>query len=158
MSNLSIFEKKWIDLVFEGKNKAYGAYQLRQESTKTTLLAFISGIAFITVVFGVGLFLSSFGAKPVVTPKEPTDVIIKVDNYAEPKREEPKTVEPPASSAQMLKFQQIKTLLQHQQINRNQMFQEMKIFQQIILQLEFQVELAQIQTQATAEEQLLFQK
>lgn len=99
MSNLSIFEKKWIDLVFEGKNKAYGAYQLRQESTKTTLLAFISGIAFITVVFGAGLFLSSFGAKPVDTPKEPTEVIIKVDNYTEPKREEPKTVEPPASSA-----------------------------------------------------------
>jgi periplasmic protein TonB len=99
MSNLSIFEKKWIDLVFEGKNKAYGAYQLRQESTKTTVLAFISGIVFISLLFGVGLFLSSFGAKPVVTPKEPTDIIIRVDNYSEPRKNEPKPVEPPASSA-----------------------------------------------------------
>lgn len=99
MSNLSIFEKKWIDLVFEGKNKAYGAYQLRQESTKTTVLAFISGIIFISLISGVGLFLSSFGAKPVVTAKEPTDIIIKVDSYLEPKKDEPKPAEPPASSA-----------------------------------------------------------
>ena len=36
MSKLSIYESRWIDLVFEDKNKNYGAYQLRQESTKNT--------------------------------------------------------------------------------------------------------------------------
>ena len=39
MSKLSIYETSWIDLVFENKNKEYGAYQLRQESTKTPLIA-----------------------------------------------------------------------------------------------------------------------
>jgi protein TonB len=46
MSNVSIFEKKWIDLVFEGKNKAYGAYQLRQENPKTTIKALFSALLF----------------------------------------------------------------------------------------------------------------
>lgn len=99
MSNLSIFEKKWIDLVFEGKNKAYGAYQLRQESTKTTVLAFISGISFIVVVSGIGLFLSSFGAKPKMNPDIPVPDSIVITPY----RNEPEVVkplvQPPASSA-----------------------------------------------------------
>ena len=46
MSNVSIYEKNWIDLVFEGKNKAYGAYQLRQENSKTSLFALIGGVVF----------------------------------------------------------------------------------------------------------------
>lgn len=57
MSNVSIFEKKWIDLVFEGKNKEYGAYKLRQQSPKTTLLAFFFGMLFL---FGLVITLSSF--------------------------------------------------------------------------------------------------
>lgn len=99
MSNLSIFEKKWIDLIFEGKNKAYGAYQLRQESTKTTVLAFFSGISFIVVVSGIGLFLSSFGAKPKMNPNIPVPDSIVITPY----RNEPEVVkplvQPPASSA-----------------------------------------------------------
>ncbi|RZK05534.1 MAG: hypothetical protein EOO46_15815 [Flavobacterium sp.] len=41
MSNVSIFETRWINLVFEGKNKEYGAYQLRQENPKTTVKALL---------------------------------------------------------------------------------------------------------------------
>ena len=39
MGSVRIFEKKWIDLVFEGRNKQYGAYQLRKDSDKTTIKA-----------------------------------------------------------------------------------------------------------------------
>jgi protein TonB len=35
MSRLSIYETGWIDLVFEDRNKEYGAYQLRRDSSKT---------------------------------------------------------------------------------------------------------------------------
>ena len=44
MSNSSIYEMGWINLVFENRNKKYGAYQLRQENTKTTLLALFIGV------------------------------------------------------------------------------------------------------------------
>lgn len=94
MSNLSIFEKKWLDLVFEGKNQEYGAYKLRQDSTKTTIIAFFSGILFLGFVSGMGMLLSSFGAKPVILPEEPFDTIIRVENYNEPIIDEPKPAEP----------------------------------------------------------------
>jgi protein TonB len=83
MSNVSIYEKNWIDLVFEGKNKAYGAYQLRQETSKTSLIALISGITFFCGAIGLGLFLTSFGEAPTVIPDNP-DIVIKVDNFTYP--------------------------------------------------------------------------
>jgi protein TonB len=95
MSNLSIFEKKWLDLVFEGKNHEYGAYKLRQDSTKTTIIAFFSGILFIGLVSGMGMLFSSFGAKKVECPIPPIiDTVIKVENYTEPVINEPKPIQP----------------------------------------------------------------
>lgn len=64
MSKLSIYESAWLNLVFEGKNKEYGAYQLRKESPRTTLYAFLAGILFIASVSGLGMLLSSFGSRP----------------------------------------------------------------------------------------------
>lgn len=61
MNHVSIFEKKWLDVIFEGKNQQYGAYQLRRENEKTTWLAFIFGLSLLT--FGIFL-LSSFHTKP----------------------------------------------------------------------------------------------
>jgi periplasmic protein TonB len=78
MKNVSIFEKKWIDLVFEGKNKMYGAYQLREENSKTTVIAFFYGLTFLVSVTGLGLLLSSFRDKPAphVVPAADTPPII----------------------------------------------------------------------------------
>ena len=85
MSNVSIFEKKWIDLVFEGKNKAYGAYQLRQQSSRTTLTAFFVGLLFIGSISGLGLLLSSFGNHPPLVPAtEPNDSTLVIVNIEPP--------------------------------------------------------------------------
>ncbi|MFN3754236.1 energy transducer TonB [Flavobacterium sp.] len=91
MSNVSIYEKNWIDLVFEGKNKAYGAYQLRQENSKTSLIAFLSGITFFCGAIGLGLFLTSFNDIPTPVPTD-LDRVIKVDDFVYPpkKNDEPK--------------------------------------------------------------------
>lgn len=51
MSKLNIFKKDWIDMVFEGRNKSYGAYQLRTENPKVTTIALFAGM----VVFGLGI-------------------------------------------------------------------------------------------------------
>ena len=65
MSRLSIYETSWIDLVFENKNKEYGAYQLRRDSSKTTVMAFFSGILVITAIGGI-FTLSNLLGKPIV--------------------------------------------------------------------------------------------
>lgn len=109
MSHVSIYEKNWIDLVFEGKNKAYGAYQLRQENTKTSLIAFIGGITFMLAIIGGGLLLTSFDDAPVVdnipyildesitpvdlTPIQESEKLKKTETSAAAPQE-PSTVEP----------------------------------------------------------------
>lgn len=97
MSNVSIFEKKWIDLVFEGKNKAYGAYQLRQQSPRTTLIAFFAGLFFIGSVSGLGMLLSSFGNHPPMNPSTPIGDSIIVVHY--PEIDKPKQPETPSETS-----------------------------------------------------------
>lgn len=40
---LDIYKQKWIDMVFEGRNKSYGAYNLRKQNPKDTLKGFFIG-------------------------------------------------------------------------------------------------------------------
>lgn len=89
MSRTSIFEKRWLDLVFEGKNKAYGAYQLRLENPRTTLLAFFYGLLFIGGISGAGFLFSSFKPAPIGNlPPTVTDslVVVVVDPLVEPEK------------------------------------------------------------------------
>ena len=60
MSKLSIYETSWLNLVFENRNKEYGAYKLRQESTRTSLTAFIVGILFLFGAISVPRIISYF--------------------------------------------------------------------------------------------------
>lgn len=90
MSNVSIYEKNWIDLVFEDKNKAYGAYQLRQENQKTTLFALLGGVTFALAIIAGGLFLSSFGEKPNLKPTDEGGTVITISDFHPPKKEEGK--------------------------------------------------------------------
>ena len=53
MSKVSIYETSWLNLVFEGKNQQYGAYQLRRQSDRTTMIAFVSGLFLITAAVGI---------------------------------------------------------------------------------------------------------
>ena len=42
MAKIDLIDNGWVDLVFEGKNQAYGAYQLRKETGKRNLKALIT--------------------------------------------------------------------------------------------------------------------
>jgi protein TonB len=71
MSKSSIYETSWINLVFENKNKEYGAYQLRQENSKTTLTALFMGLLLLAALGSVSILINKFRAiDPVET--EPT--------------------------------------------------------------------------------------
>jgi periplasmic protein TonB len=48
-ANLNIFNDNWLDTVFEGRNKSYGAYELRQTNGKVTLRSLL----FAALFFGV---------------------------------------------------------------------------------------------------------
>jgi len=64
MNNLNLFGKEWLNIVFENRNKLYGAYKLRQESNKTTFMALAIGLGIISLGFGSSYLYAS---KPTET-------------------------------------------------------------------------------------------
>lgn len=43
MAKLDLYNKEWLDMLFEGRNKSYGAYELRAESPKVLTTSFFIG-------------------------------------------------------------------------------------------------------------------
>ena len=90
MSKVSIYENGWTNLVFEGKNKEYGAYQLRKNDSVTTITAFFFGLLFIISISGIAILLSSFNTKEVVKEKPIVYPDIHLVKFDRKKIEEPK--------------------------------------------------------------------
>ena len=73
MAKIDLIDNGWVDLVFEGKNHSYGAYQLRKETGKRNLMA-------ILVMFAIGVASAAFVAiKGVVENAMKQDVAIEAD-------------------------------------------------------------------------------
>jgi protein TonB len=72
MSKSSIYEASWTNLVFENKNKEYGAYQLRQENTKTTITALFVSLLLLATIGSVSMLINKF---KTATPVEQEPVI-----------------------------------------------------------------------------------
>ncbi|MCH4828746.1 MULTISPECIES: energy transducer TonB [Flavobacterium] len=93
MSKLNINNNEWLELVFENKNKAYGAYQLRKQDSITSIKAFLSGISFTTGLAVLPILLSSFKDKPTNTDKLNYLGDIIVTDVHLPKKEVQKQIE-----------------------------------------------------------------
>ncbi|AJA69032.1 Gram-negative bacterial TonB protein C-terminal [Myroides sp. A21] len=78
MSKLNIFKKDWIDIVFEGRNKSYGAYQLRSENPKVTTVAFFAGMALFGIAIASPMLIDmakgTFGVKNVEKYDVPLEI------------------------------------------------------------------------------------
>ncbi len=51
MSKIDLISSDWVDLVFEGRNQAYGAYKLRKGTTKRNIIAIVSVIVLLIIGF-----------------------------------------------------------------------------------------------------------
>ena len=51
MSKIDLISKDWVDLVFDGKNQAYGAYRLRKGTGKRNIIAIVSVIILAVAAF-----------------------------------------------------------------------------------------------------------
>lgn len=76
MANINLFGKDWTNIVFEGRNKAYGAYKLRQENPKTTLLALLLGIVCIGLAFGGSVAYKSMFGDAFTSKKDVEEVSV----------------------------------------------------------------------------------
>lgn len=87
---LDIFKQKWIDMVFEGRNKSYGAYELRKKNPRTTLIALAIGAS----VFATALALPLINWEGSDKKDEEKVTMVDMANLAPPP-EEPKPLVPP---------------------------------------------------------------
>ena len=89
---LDIIKNQWLDIVFEGRNKIYGAYELRKSNTKTTVRALIIGSIIFSLAVAAPLIVS-------LIPKSEDAVLaneIKLTKIKlPPKKEEVKPNTPP---------------------------------------------------------------
>lgn len=107
MSKLNIFKTEWIDMVFEGRNKAYGAYQLRSENPKTTTRAlFIGALLFAAAIAGP-VVKNIISEQLANGEKENMDKVIETALLPPPPKEDlppPPPPEPPKSVNDQVKF------------------------------------------------------
>ena len=87
---LDLFKRQWIDIVFEGKNKAYGAYELRQENPKTTVRSLIIG----AVIFGLAIFAPIL-INMIPSGEDSVNLDQKIVTIKMPPKEQPKDLPPP---------------------------------------------------------------
>lgn len=97
MNHVSIFEKKWLDLVFENKNKAYGAYRLRLENPRTTLLALFLGLLLLASVATIGVLAWRLGKTPSLTPVLDVPVNVTEVNLSQPPKQPETQAAPPVA-------------------------------------------------------------
>lgn len=89
---LDIIKNQWLDIVFEGRNKIYGAYELRKSNGKTTVKALIIGSIIFSFAVAAPLIASFL---PDSTEEEVNNDIKIATVKMPPKKEEVKPNTPP---------------------------------------------------------------
>ena len=89
---LDLLTRQWIDIVFEGRNKAYGAYELRKENPKTTLRSLLIGALIFSFAVASPLIIDLI---PDFSKKEESMDKKIVTIKLPPKEEQPKDLPPP---------------------------------------------------------------
>ena len=96
MSKIDLVAGDWVDLVFEGKNQAYGAYKLRKGTTKRNIIAMFAVLAAV-VLFSFVAIKSVIEANQkavAVTQANELSALDKVKKKAEVKQKPKVNVEP----------------------------------------------------------------
>ena len=105
MNRINLFSKEWCELVFAGKNKTYGAYRIRMESTKRHIKAMV--VVFLAV--GLMILANGFLAKGADQSSTLVTVVDGTFNLREFNKDddtpEPIVVEvPPVPIVESIKF------------------------------------------------------
>jgi protein TonB len=91
MSNFNVQNEEWLEIAFEDRNKAYGAYQLRKESDATTIKAML--ITFGALAIGIGLFsFTTPEPKPIEDKPNELPPIVRIIELTPEHKTEPKPI------------------------------------------------------------------
>ena len=92
---INLNDNNWIDIVFENRNHEYGAYDIRKNYNKNSMLGVLGMFSFLGLAFGGILLFSSFKSTPPIPEVDPPlyDTIIIVMPDLPPLEEEEEIVE-----------------------------------------------------------------
>jgi protein TonB len=105
-SKLDILNQQWIDVVFSGRNKAYGAYELRKENPRNTNKALIIGVAAFVLLISFKTILNAIeGFIPKADEKvKVTEVVLPPPPVNEQEKPPPPPPEPPKPKVDQVRF------------------------------------------------------
>lgn len=89
---LDLLKTQWVEIVFEGRNKLYGAYELRKNDKKTTYLALIIGAVIFSFLVSIPMLANLLPDRTKADDVLDTKIVaVKLP----PKKEKPKEFVPP---------------------------------------------------------------
>lgn len=104
-SKIDLFNTQWLDIVFAGRNKTYGAYELRQGNDKTTSRAVIIGsLLFIALVSLPLIIRYVSGILPEAEKEKITEVVLAPPPPINKEELPPPPPEPPKPKIDQVKF------------------------------------------------------
>jgi protein TonB len=92
---LDILKDQWLEIVFEGRNKIYGAYELRKSNPKTTVRALIIGSLLFIFAISAPLLISMLPDASEDNSLDKKIVTIKLPPKEKPKENIPPPPPPP---------------------------------------------------------------
>jgi protein TonB len=108
-SKLDILKTEWLDVVFSGRNKEYGAYQLRKNNSRNMLYAFLITVGLFVAVVSIPTIINMIKG---FIPKAPDKVKIQEVPLLPPppinKTEPPPPPPPPTPEPQKPRVDQVR--------------------------------------------------
>ncbi|TDD99156.1 energy transducer TonB [Flavobacterium cellulosilyticum] len=101
---LDLLKNQWLEIVFEGRNKVYGAYELRKSITNRTFKAFIIGAIIFIVLVSIPNLMRLLPEKKVDNSLDKIITTVKLP----PKKEKPKDINLPPPPPPPPKVDQVK--------------------------------------------------
>lgn len=116
--DVDLSSKEWRDLVFEGKNQEFGAYEMRKGSDRRHNLAMVAVVIVILVLFGLGLLVNTVIRSVEARPEDQneqalaqfaTEEVVEDEPEPEPERiEEQKPEALPEEILNTVKMSEVK--------------------------------------------------
>jgi protein TonB len=101
---LDIFKPQWLDLVFEGRNKKYGAYELRKENPKTSVKALLGGAFVFALAIALPMLLDMIPSSEAKNTLDEKVVLVDIQKPKDIIKPPPPPPEPPKPKIDEVKF------------------------------------------------------
>ncbi|MEO8235425.1 MAG: energy transducer TonB [Flavobacterium sp.] len=123
---LDLFRTQWLDLVFDGRNKKYGAYELRKENPKTSVKALLGGAFIFAFALSTPLLLDLLPDSEAKNTLDEKVVLVNLDKPKEKLPEPIKPPEPPKPKIDEVKFVAPKVVAKEKVVEEIKTIEELK--------------------------------